>query len=234
MKKTLALLLALLMVLLSLSATLASASATESFSVKGITFGDSKDTVEKALPGGEMFGNEYIADITLGDEPGSIRVELQGGKTVSRIRYRFYNGTVDHRLNNMMGKKDSYKGADSEEEFYALYSTFYSSLVEKYGEPLKNPMGETYFVFDTDTVEFIYRDANNVLTQYDEWVVQYDDYNLKIDLLLAGGYDGGYYYGTVWVVYNKFTEEDIATQQEKLEKEMQQELEKKEDIKNSL
>lgn len=104
-----------------------------------------------------------------------------------------------------------------------VYETLYNSLKRKYGSDTLNYTGGSCYIitgpaFDR-LVLYVYLFgsldgySSNYL-DYDEWIVDMDDYHVKIDLVEYYYRDSDYnYFYHVDVSYHRFTDEDLAEAQ---------------------
>lgn len=104
-----------------------------------------------------------------------------------------------------------------------VYETIYDSLKRKYGAPLGNTGGSCYLItgpaIDRMSL-YVYlfgsiSGYNGDYYDYDEWIIEEDDYSIKIDLIsyYYRNDDFDYYY-FVDCSYHKFTDEDIRAERD--------------------
>ena len=114
----------------------------------------------------------------------------------------------------------------SKESVDSDYTTLYQSLIRKYGNPLGNTGGSIHTITGTvftywATVKWLTEllDGKNDYRDYDEWIVNCDGYNVKIDLLSWYDRDSNYKYKyRNGLSYHYYTDEDFLNKiQEKLD-----------------
>ena len=192
-----------------------------------IYFGDSIEIVqEKEVLG---FNEEDIADkndiVNLTTKYGTI-----AGIDNSNIVYSFENDELTDIVYGIGIAKDNL----DENILESDYNTIFDGLVRKYGDPLYNnrKYGELYSNLkegEYPIVTYAYNYASfvnnystitdiNYMLDYNEWVVKYDDYNVKIDLTGAlCEYDAKMHLSGVYVGYKYFTDEDLENAIQEIE-----------------
>ena len=101
------------------------------------------------------------------------------------VRYTF-----DEESNGLIDMQYSFDSKTNKDFIDADYSTLYKSLVRKYGNPLGNTGGSfnliTGSAYDDSLLYiafYMLLDGAGDLRDYDEWIVNCDGYNVKIDLI---------------------------------------------------
>lgn len=205
MKRLFALLLALGMLFTS---TLACA---EEFTLRnGIAFGDTMDEVlaKETFPFDEDFED---LDDDGSDLPYSIRTDREtiAGISYSAITYKFDKNKTLREVYYDFGFS-----SESEDTNDVDYDNINSGLIRKYGTPLNHP-GELYVIigaaFEKAISAIVVLGKKGDIIDYDEWIVDTDDYHVKIDQVKfywIDRYDNKWKYGHR-VSYKYFTDEDI-------------------------
>lgn len=142
----------------------------------GIIFGDTMNIVKQ---------KETLTEITFENES-----ELQYEGTIAGINgsVRYYFDEENGKLTDMLYSFSSYSSRDL---MNSDYSKLQESLLRKYGTPLGNTGGFFYLItgkalreiniFVNTTIFFFNGDGD--FADYDEWIVNRNDYNVKIDLI---------------------------------------------------
>ena len=169
MKKTLVIVLLLISMVVCSSA--------ESFSFRnGISYGDTMSEVEAK----ESFNIIEKTDTTLKTDNG----------TIASIgdSYIIYTFTPDDKLIDIYMDFGVHIGKP--EQAISAYKTVYDGLVGKYGTPTKIE-DDAIYVISGSAVDKVYENANFLssigltpsLQEMAQWVLRYDNTNVKIDLL---------------------------------------------------
>lgn len=180
-----------LSVALLYSSMITTASA-EGFSLRnGIEFGMTVDeikTLEKANnsppPSSSTDHTKalYYVNLTIAGVPSSIIHYFFNDGRLSRIVYIFRHST------------DRGAHANVEDLYKVDYQAINPTLVEKYGQPINTLANGSYYKIQSADLaeilmllkvskELINKSARMILC--DEWLVQYDDYNVKIEHYIA-------------------------------------------------
>ncbi len=178
--------------------------AAEEFQLRnGIHFGDDLETVKskETLPirnSSKDDTNDVWFDGKIAGIEGSVRY------------------TFDEENKGLIDMQYSFDSNSNKDFIDSGYSTLYNSLVRKYGKPLGNTGGNfdmiTGSAFDScvQTIAlYMYLSGTGDLRDYDEWIVECDGYNVKIDLIsyYRRSKDYDYYYQNV-MSYHYFTDQD--------------------------
>lgn len=203
-----------LLLVFSLTTTIAGA---EEFTLRnGIIFGDTMEdilTKETTLVRYSETSNSFRGRIAGIDDAECTFGFDDDGKLESM---NYYFGT---EINTSRSDVDS------------NYKTLYESLVRKYGKPIGNTGGDcelitgpaisamslyVYLLGSFDGVKSEYID-------YDEWIVEVDDYNVKIDLVSYYYRDREYNYTyMLGLSYLKYTDEDYEAERQKMRDEREE------------
>jgi len=179
----------------------------------GIQFGDDLETVKSKetltiQDGSTDKTNKVWFDGKIAGIEGSVRYDFdeETGKLIEML-YIFDETT----------SKDT---VDSN------YTTLYQSLVRKYGNPLGNTGGSIYTIIGSVFEYWALHkwltellDGKNDYRDYDEWIVNCDGYNVKIDLVSWYDRDSSFNYTyTNGISYHYYTDEDLLNKiQEKMD-----------------
>lgn len=177
--------------------------AENDFSLKfGIQFGDSSQTVKEKHPSdSEVEDGSYSVGTFGGFEfagvpQSTVEYFFENDKLVKaryELDYSFYR-IIESSADSL----DTYSLAKG------YYEDLYNALAKKYGDPLNNPSGTTFAIFDLG----FENDGTYDVRDYDEWIIPVDDYFVKIDLTICT-YHSRSYLGTTRITYTYFTQNDI-------------------------
>ena len=180
------------------------ASADSEFKLRnGILFGDTMETIleKETTLKRESEDSQWFKGRIAGYEGAECGFILDDDGKLADMTYSFGDDVCTSR--------------DSMNE---VYKTLFSSLNRLYGKPIGNTGGTTHLItgnaIDRMSI-FVYLlgslDGYSAdYTDYDEWIVDCDEYHVKIDLISYYYRDSNYNYSyRVDLSYHRFTDEDL-------------------------
>lgn len=188
-----------------------SALAAEDFTLRsGIKFGD---TLEDILAKEKTLTRDSEDDDYEGKSSYRFKGKIAGYSDAS-CSFSFDD---DGKLNDMEYNFNQ-NICTSRDEMNSVYKKLYDSLKRQYGNPLGNTGGTAYLITGSaigtaSTIIALFSSIGGYSADYfdyDEWVVDCDDYNVKIDIIsFYSRSDYGYRYH-VALSYHCFTDEEYA------------------------
>lgn len=184
----------------------------DDFSIRNdIHFGDSIETVKEK----EVLGFCYESPTS--DEDGLMglmsNIGTIAGIDDSQVTYYFYDNElceIDYGLDTTERNLNTLK---------SNYNDIYDGLIRKYGKPLYNDSkkeGKHEILTNVSTYVNSWLGISYSALDYNEWVKEYDNYNIKIDLSCTyKPTDNGIESACIYVGYKYFTDETIQEIQEK-------------------
>ena len=179
----------------------------------GIVFGDTMDIVKQ---------KETLPEINYENES-----ELQYEGTIAGI-----DGSVEYYFDEENGKLTdmlySFSAYSSRDFMNSDYSKLKESLLRKYGTPLGNIGGDLYLITGKAPDEFgafvgtyiFFFNGDGDYVDYDEWIVNCNGYNVKIDLISAYARDKSYnYHYEINLSYHYYTDADYMDEVQKIQEE---------------
>ena len=181
----------------------------EDFTVHaGVAFGDNRETIMKKE-------TLTLEENKIPSEDSSDNYLRYNGKVAG------YDDTlVQYYLNDSDELVDvlyNFGSASSKDSEVSKYNTIYAGLKRNYGEPLNNYGGDINIITGKawDNAAFsiaLYQllGYGGDTFDYDEWIVECDDYNVKVDLVGYYTYGSSYNYSYHLVLsYHIFTDADM-------------------------
>ena len=182
-----------------------SALAAEDFTLRsGIKFGDTME---------EVLAKEKTLTRDSEDDYEGMSIYWYEGKIAgySDAR-RTFSFDDDGKLNDMEYSFNT-NICTSKDETNSVYKKLYDSLKRQYGNSLGNTGGTTHLITGSAIDSFVritYLIGNAGYVDYDEWVVDCNDYHVKIDIISYYAIINYTYRYNVALSYHFFTDEEYA------------------------